>query len=70
VTGKRKRRYWLQLLARGINDRKALLTVFGVPAPPQVTEEHVEDAVSYLGWGEFRWEEKHLGAAWIFKKSA
>lgn len=67
VSGKRKRRYWLQLFGRGANDRKALLCVFGTPAPPEVTLEHVEDAISYLGWDGFTWENKHRGAAWIFK---
>jgi hypothetical protein len=63
-----KRRYWLQLLGRGANDRKALLTVYGIPVPPEVNEEHIEDAVSYLGWPDFTSEPKHRGCAWIFPK--
>lgn len=65
--GNPKRRYWLQLLGRGIHDRKAVLVVYGIPSPPEVTEEHVEDAVSYLGWPDFHWERKHRGAAWIYQ---
>lgn len=69
VTGHAKRRYWLQLLGRGKHDRKALLTVYGSPVPPEVAQEHVEDAISNLGWPDFRWEPKSRGRAWIFRES-
>lgn len=69
-TGKQRRRYWLQVLARGLNDRKALLSVFGIPAPPEVNQAHIDDALSHLGWENYQWEQKQLGSAWIFKKFA
>lgn len=66
--GKRKRLYWLQLLARGAHDRKAILIVFGVPVPPEVNEMHVEDAVSQLGWDDFAWRTVRIGKAEITKR--
>jgi hypothetical protein len=64
-SGKRARKYWLQLLGRGKNDRKALLTAFGKPLPPEITDEHIQDAASILPFKYFRWERKSIGTAWI-----
>jgi hypothetical protein len=69
ATGIRRRKYWLQVLTRGLNDGKALLTVYGIPVPPEVTQEHVDDAKKYLGWEKVTWEIKHRGVAWIFRDS-
>lgn len=66
--GIRRRTYWLQILGRGANDRKALLTCYGIPAPPEVTQQHIDDAKRYLGWENVTWEIKHRGAAWIYRE--
>ncbi len=68
-SGIRRRRYWLQVLGRGANDRKALLTVYGIPSPPVVNQEHINEAVKYLGWEGVTWEIKLRGTAWIFRNS-
>lgn len=67
---KPKRKYFLEHFCRGMNDRKALLRVYGIPVPPEVTEDHVREAVSFLGWPWFEWEPKHRGAAWLYRRES